>query len=47
MRIVCKNKKALRDYEVIETFEAGIALVGSEVKSLRAGRVSLKDSMQK
>ncbi len=47
MRIVCKNKKALRDYEVIETFEAGIALVGSEVKSLRAGRVSLKDSYAK
>ena len=39
-----KNKKAYHDYFVIETFEAGIELMGSEVKSIRAGRVNLKDS---
>ncbi len=38
------NKKAYHDYEIIEKFEAGMVLVGSEVKSLREGRISLKDS---
>nr|WP_321259525.1 SsrA-binding protein SmpB [uncultured Pseudodesulfovibrio sp.] len=37
------NKQARRLYEILETFEAGISLVGSEVKSLRAGQVSFKD----
>ena len=37
------NKQARRLYEINETFEAGISLVGSEVKSLRAGQVSFKD----
>ncbi|MCJ2166143.1 MULTISPECIES: SsrA-binding protein SmpB [unclassified Pseudodesulfovibrio] len=37
------NKQARRLYEIFETFEAGISLVGSEVKSLRAGHVSFKD----
>ncbi|MBP5592788.1 MAG: SsrA-binding protein SmpB [Clostridia bacterium] len=38
------NKKAFFDYEIIERFEAGIALEGSEVKSIRAGNASLRDS---
>ncbi|WP_319541800.1 SsrA-binding protein SmpB [uncultured Pseudodesulfovibrio sp.] len=37
------NKQARRLYEILETFEAGISLLGSEVKSLRAGQVSFKD----
>ena len=44
MKNIAVNKPAQRDYEVLETFEAGIALVGSEVKSAREGRVSLKES---
>lgn len=39
-----ENKKAYFDYEIIEKFETGIALVGSEVKSVRASRVNLGDS---
>ncbi len=38
------NKKAFHDYEIIEKYEAGIVLLGSEVKSIREGRVSFKDS---
>ncbi len=41
---IAVNRKAKRDYEVIETYEAGIVLVGTEVKSLREGRLSFKDS---
>ncbi len=44
MKIVATNKKAFFDYEIIETYEAGIALLGSEVKSIREGRISLKES---
>ncbi len=44
IRVVAENRKARRDYEILETFEAGIALKGSEVKSVRLGRVSLVDS---
>lgn len=39
-----KNRRALHDYFVIQTFEAGIVLVGSEIKSIRAGRVNFRDS---
>jgi len=39
---IVENKKALFDYEIIEEFEAGIVLVGSEVKSIRNGSVNLK-----
>jgi SsrA-binding protein len=42
-KLVASNKKARHDYAIIETFEAGIALTGTEVKSLRAGRASLVD----
>ncbi|MBR2164021.1 MAG: SsrA-binding protein, partial [Campylobacter sp.] len=41
---LAKNKKAFHDYTIIESFEAGIVLQGSEVKALRAGRANLKDS---
>ncbi|MBD3387242.1 SsrA-binding protein SmpB [candidate division KSB1 bacterium] len=41
---VVKNKKAFRDYEISERYEAGIMLQGTEVKSLREGRISFKDS---
>ncbi len=44
IRSVARNRRARHDYEVIETIECGIALRGSEVKSLRAGRASLQDS---
>lgn len=43
-RIVCRNRRALHDYFVIETLEAGLALTGTEVKSLRNGQASLEDS---
>jgi SsrA-binding protein len=38
------NKKAFHDYTILEKFEAGIVLVGAEVKAIRAGKVNLKDS---
>jgi len=41
MKIVAKNKKAFHDYHILDRVEAGIVLTGDEVKSLRAGRVSL------
>ncbi len=44
IRTIAKNKKAYHDYFIIETFEAGVELMGSEVKSIRNGRVNLKDS---
>ena len=43
-KIIAENRKARHDYFVIETYEAGIELFGTEVKSLRAGNVNLKDS---
>mgnify|MGYP003305108829 FL=1 len=43
-KIIAQNKKAYHDYFVDEKYEAGIALYGTEVKSVRAGAVNLKDS---
>ena len=43
-RVVAQNKKAWHDYYVQEAFEAGIELFGTEVKSIRMGRVNLKDA---
>ena len=43
-KIIAQNKKAYHDYFVDEKYEAGIALYGTEVKSIRAGAVNLKDS---
>ena len=44
IKIIVENRKARHDYFVIETYEAGIELFGTEVKSVRAGTVNLKDS---
>ena len=44
IRPIAANKKALHDYMVLQKFEAGIVLTGTEVKSLRAGKANLKDS---
>jgi SsrA-binding protein len=41
---VAQNRKARHDYEILDTFEAGMVLKGSEVKSLREGKVQLRDS---
>lgn len=41
MKIITQNKKAFHDYDILEKIEAGIVLTGDEVKSLRAGQVSL------
>src|SRR5438045_7989783 len=43
-RIIAENRKARHDYFVVESFEAGIALLGTEVKAIREGRVNLRDS---
>jgi len=44
LKVLARNKKAFHDYEILEKFEAGIVLKGSEVKALRMGRANLKDS---
>lgn len=44
MKVVCQNRKAFHDYFIEDTLEAGIALSGTEVKSLREGKANLKDS---
>jgi SsrA-binding protein len=44
MQSVCQNRKAYHDYAIEETIEAGISLLGTEVKSIREGRINLKDS---
>ena len=43
-KVVASNRRARHDYDILETFESGIALKGSEVKSLRDGKIQLKDS---
>ncbi len=45
--MVARNKKARRDYEVLDTWEAGLVLKGTEVKSIRAGKVAFQDSHAK
>ena len=44
IKSISKNKKAFHDYFVDETYETGISLFGTEVKSVREGKVNLKDS---
>lgn len=44
IKLIAENRKAFHDYFIEEKYEAGVALSGTEVKSLRAGRVNLKDS---
>jgi SsrA-binding protein len=43
-RLIASNKKALHEYFVVQKFEAGIVLTGTEMKSLRAGKANLKDA---
>ena len=47
IRRIAENRKARHDYFIEDTYEAGIALVGTEVKSIRAGKVNIKDSYVK
>jgi SsrA-binding protein len=44
VQALARNRKAFHDYEILERFEAGIELLGAEVKSVRAGRINLVDS---
>jgi SsrA-binding protein len=44
LKIVATNRKAKHDYFILETYEAGISLLGSEIKSLRAGQISIKEA---
>jgi SsrA-binding protein len=44
MKIICQNKKARHDYFIEETYEAGLKLMGSEIKSIRLGKINLSDS---
>lgn len=44
VKVVATNRRARRNYTILDSFEAGLALLGSEVKSLRDGRLELKDS---
>ena len=46
-RIVANNKKARHEYFIEDTYEAGIVLTGTEIKSIRAGKVSIKESYAK
>ena len=43
-RPIAENRKARHDYHILETWEAGVALLGTEVKAIREGRVNLRDS---
>src|SRR6516162_1465375 len=43
-RVVAQNRRARHDYDILDTYEAGLVLVGSEVKSLREGKAQLRDS---
>ncbi len=44
IKVVAQNRKAVHDYFVLQTYEAGIELFGTEVKSIRQGKINLKDS---
>ena len=44
IKLIANNKKAYHDYFIEDTYEAGIVLTGTEVKSIRQGRVNLRDS---
>jgi len=46
-KVIAQNKKAYHDYFIEDTYEAGIVLQGTEIKSIRAGRVNLKDAFAK
>jgi SsrA-binding protein len=44
VQVICRNKRAFHDYAIFDTLECGLALTGTEVKSLRDGRASLEDA---
>ncbi len=44
LKVIASNRRARHDYAIVDTVEAGLVLMGSEVKSMRAGRMELKDS---
>lgn len=44
IKVVAQNRKARHDYEIVQTFEAGLELKGSEIKSIRLGKAQLRDS---
>lgn len=44
MKLICQNKKASHDYFLLETFEAGIKLKGTEIKSIREGKTNINDA---
>ena len=46
-RVIADNRKAFHDFHVLDTWEAGVALLGTEVKAIREGRVNLRDSFCK
>ena len=46
-RVLAANRKAYHDYFIVETYEAGIALTGTEIKSVRAGKISLREGYAK
>jgi SsrA-binding protein len=43
-KVIAENRKARHDYHILETWEAGVSLLGTEVKAIREGRVNLRDS---
>jgi SsrA-binding protein len=43
-KLIAQNRRARHDYEILESFEAGLVLTGTEIKSIRAGRANLRDS---
>ena len=47
IRVICRNKRAYHDYEILESLECGVILTGTEVKSLRDGHASLEDAYAK
>ncbi len=47
VKIICQNRKARHDYFILDEYEAGMVLLGTEVKSLRLGRANLRDSYAK
>ena len=46
MKIIAQNKKARHDYEILNEYEAGLSLLGSEIKSLRNGRANIQEGYQ-
>ena len=44
IKVVATNRKARHDYFILDTYEAGVSLLGSEIKSIRAGQISIKEA---